>query len=182
MFTAFFICFFMLKDKNIIVSFLKSTLNKNVYDSLIKAKRTTFSVAGKYLKAQLLMVFTTFLLLLIGFFILNVEYALLLAFLISLVDAIPILGTGTILIPWAVISLISKKSALGWGLLSLYGVCALTRQIAEPKIIGNKLGIHPLISIISIYVGVQLFGLWGLIIGPISAVLLKNLLPAKNFR
>lgn len=181
-FTSFFICFFMLKDKNLIISFLKNSLSKNIYEALIKTKKTTFSVAGKYLKAQLLMVFTTFLLLLIGFFILKVEYTLLLAFLISLVDAIPVLGTGTILIPWAVISLISKNSALGWGLLSLYGVCALTRQIAEPKIIGNKLGIHPLISIISIYIGVQLFGLWGLIIGPISAVLLKNFLPDKNFR
>ncbi len=181
-FTAFFICFFMLKDKDIIISFIKNTFSKNFYTALVKAKKTTFSVAGKYLKAQFLLIFTTFLLLLIGFFILQVEYTLLLAFLVSLVDAIPILGTGTILIPWAVISLLSKNSALGWGLLSLYGVCTLTRQIAEPKIIGNKLGIHPLISIISIYTGVQLFGLWGLIIGPVSAVLIKNTLTVKFFQ
>lgn len=181
-FTAFFVCFFMLKDKDIIVSFLKNNLSNKFYASLISAKKTTFSVAAKYLKAQLLMIFTTFLLLLTGFFILNVEYTLLLAFLVSLVDAVPILGTGTILIPWAVISLLSKNSALGWGLLSLYGVCTLTRQIAEPKIIGSKLGIHPLISIISIYTGMQLFGLWGLVIGPLFAVLIKNFLFVKNFR
>lgn len=180
-FTAFFACFFMLKDKEIIVSFFKNTLSKNIYDIMLKAKTTTLSVTGKYLKAQLLMVFITFLLLLLGFFILKVEYTFLLAFLVSLVDAIPILGTGTILIPWAIISLILKNTALGWGLFSLYGVCTLVRQIAEPKIIGNKLGIHPLASIISIYTGMQLFGLWGLIIGPVSVVLIKNILPTKNF-
>lgn len=180
-FTAFFVCFFMLKDKDIIISFFKNTFSKNFYNTLQKAKATTLSVTGKYLKAQLLMVFTTFLLLLAGFSLLKVEYTLLLAFLVSLVDAIPILGTGTILIPWAIISLLSKNSALGWGLLSLYGACTLVRQIAEPKIIGNKLGIHPLASIVSIYTGVQLFGLWGLIIGPIAAVLIKNALPLKNF-
>ena len=98
----------------------------------------------------------------------------------ALVDVIPVFGTGTVLIPIAVFSFLTADKALGWGLLVLYGITLLVRQLCEPKIIGKSLGIHPLATIFAIYTGLKLFGVWGLICGPICAILIKNLVFSKG--
>ena len=133
-----------------------------------------------YLKAQLIIEGILFTVLFLGFTFLQLRYALLLAFFAALVDAFPILGTGTILVPLSVFYFLTDNPATGWGLLVLYGVAILTRQLCEPKIIGSKLGIHPLITIFSIFAGMKLFGFWGLIFGPMAAILVKNLFLARK--
>lgn len=182
MFTAFITAFFMLKDKKKITTYLRALMGSSLYNSVQNAKKSFWGVVCGYLKAELLMGIIIFIVLLGGLSVLRVEYALLLSVLTAIIDAIPLFGAGIVLIPWAIISILSKNSTLGWGLISLYGICLLTRQICEPKIIGKNLGIHPLASIISIYIAMQLFGFLGIIIGPVCAVLVKSVLSVKIFQ
>ncbi|MBQ2889232.1 MAG: AI-2E family transporter, partial [Clostridia bacterium] len=93
----------------------------------------------------------------------------------ALVDAVPVFGTGAILIPMAIFNFLAEKTSLAWGILILYGTALLARQLCEPKIVGKKLGIHPLATIFSIYVGMKLFGVLGLVLAPITTVFLKLL-------
>ena len=95
--------------------------------------------------------------------------ALILAILIAVVDFLPLLGTGIILIPWAVVSLLLGEVRLGIGLLVLYAVSSVLRQIFEPKLIGDGLGLHPLLSLAAMYGGLRLFGVWGMILAPLAA-------------
>ena len=120
-----------------------------------------------YLRACLLLGLTTFLLTFIGLAVLGVPYAFLLAILLAVVDLLPLLGTGIILVPWACICLLLGQVKLGIGLLILYGVSTLVRQILEPKLIGDGLGLHPLASLCAMYAGLRLFGVWGMILSPL---------------
>ena len=101
-------------------------------------------------------------------------YAFLLALLIAAVDFLPLLGTGVVLIPWGIICLILGQVRLGIGLLILYGVTTLIRQVLEPKLIGEGLGLHPLLSLLSMYAGLRLFGVWGMILAPLVAAGIKS--------
>ena len=129
-----------------------------------------------YLKAYVSIMLLTFFEVFIGLTVLRVDYAFLLSIVIAVVDILPVLGTGTILIPWAIFSFIIGKAGLGTGLLILYAVVLIVRQLTEPKIVGNTLGLHPLASLTSIYVGIKLFGLGGIFVGPITAILIGTLL------
>lgn len=127
-----------------------------------------------YLKAYFFIMLLTFLEVFIGLSILKVRYALLLATVISVVDILPVLGTGTILIPWALYSYLSHNVGLGTGLLVLYGVILIVRQIIEPKIVGNSIGLHPLATLASVYIGIKFAGFLGIFIGPIVALCIKG--------
>ncbi|MFR0734584.1 MAG: AI-2E family transporter [Oscillospiraceae bacterium] len=112
----------------------------------------------------------TFLLLTIGFLILQVEFPLLLGALIALVDALPMLGTGTILVPWGLLVLLQGQTALGLGLIALYGVTALTRSILEPRMVGHQLGLNPLLTLVALYMGYRLWGILGMILAPVLTI------------
>ena len=127
-----------------------------------------------YLKAYFLIMLLTFAEIFIGLSILRVSYALLLAILIAVVDILPIIGTGTILIPWAIVSFLTGDVGLGTGLLILYGVVMIVRQIAEPKIVGNSIGLHPLATLAAVYLGIKFVGFLGIFIGPIIALCVKG--------
>ena len=129
-----------------------------------------------YLRAYGILLGMTFALLLVGFWTLRVEYAFLLAFLIALADLLPVIGVGTILIPWGIVMLLQKNFYAGFGLLILYLVISLIRQVAEPKVLGKSLGLHPLLTLFATYVGFSLFGIVGMILAPIVALLGKRLL------
>ena len=118
----------------------------------------------------------TFAMLLIGFWVLRVEYAFLLAFLIALADLLPVIGVGTILIPWSIVMLLQRQFYLGFGLLILFFAISLVRQVAEPKVLGKSLGLHPLLTLFATYVGFVLFGIVGMILAPIVALFAKRLL------
>lgn len=106
------------------------------------------------------------------------DYAFLLAAVIAVIDILPVLGVGTVLIPWATIAFIERNMRLGFGLLILYGVIVIVRQFAEPKIVGGTLGIHPLLTLAAMYLGFRLFGVAGMIIGPILALLARAIATA----
>lgn len=131
---------------------------------------------GGWLAAQGKLMGLTFLLLSAGFFLLKTGNPLLLAALVTLVDAFPILGTGTVLIPWSIICLLQGDSARGIGLLGLYAVVWLARSVLEPRLVGKELGLDPLVTLFSIYAGFRLLGLGGMLIAPFAAMLVTQLL------
>ncbi len=134
----------------------------------------------QYVRAYVLLGFFTFLEVFIGLSVLGIRYAFLLAWLIALVDFLPLLGTGVVLIPWGVISLLLGEYRVGVGLIILYVICTLLRQLMEPKFIGRGLGLHPLVSLVAMYVGLRFFGILGMLVVPLLVAALGSLLPEPS--
>lgn len=128
--------------------------------------RRITSVLGRYLKAYGTIMLLTFAELLLGTVILRVDYALAVSAMIAVIDILPVLGVGTVLVPWSVISFIMGDSYRGVGLLILFGVIYAVRQIAEPRILSDSMGMNPLAALFSVYAGFKLFGVWGMILAP----------------
>jgi sporulation integral membrane protein YtvI len=143
-------------------------------DRLPPIGRRLRRLGRQYLRACLLLGLLTFCLSFIGLAILRVPYAFILALLLAVVDLLPLLGTGVILVPWGIICLLLGQVKLGIGLLILYGAATLIRQVLEPKLIGEGLGLHPLVSLFSMYAGLKLFGVWGMILSPLVTAGLKS--------
>lgn len=122
---------------------------------------------GGWLLAELKLAGMAFLFLCIGFLLLRVKNGFVWALLTTLVDAFPILGVGTVLIPWSLVCLLQGNTARGIGLLALYGAIWLIRSILEPKLIGKELGLDPLVTLIAIYAGWRLWGIPGMLFSPI---------------
>ena len=104
---------------------------------------------------------------------LNVGYPLLMALLIAFADALPIVGSGTILLPWAVISAMNGDINLALALFILFVVITIVRQLLEPKVVSNQIGIHPIFTLIAMYTGYKAMGVMGMLIGPIIIIILK---------
>ena len=129
----------------------------------------------KCLASYALILCITFLEISVGLTVLRVPNAILIALCIAVFDILPVLGTGGIMIPWGIISLIMGKWVLGLGLLALYLIITVIRNIIEPKIVGHQVGLHPVVTLFSMLAGLQLFGIIGLFGFPITLSLLKNL-------
>jgi len=133
-------------------------------------------VVGSWLKAQAQISCVIFLIVMIGFFLLKIPYGPLWAALVALVDAIPVLGTGTVLIPWAIISILQGNQLLAIGLFCIYGACLMTRTVLEPKLVGRNLGLDPLVTLICLYVGFRIWGILGMLTAPVLAAAVKTIL------
>lgn len=129
---------------------------------------------GGWCKAQLKLMAVTFLILTAGFLFLRVEYPLLFGVAIAVIDALPVFGTGTILIPWGLLAFLQGNMFLGVGLLCLYGAAALTRTALEPQMIGKQIGLDPLATLLALYAGYRFFGVLGMVLFPIGAILAKQ--------
>ena len=130
---------------------------------------------GGWLKAQLLLMLITFGELTAGLLVLRVELALLLAGLIALVDALPVFGAAAVLVPWGLVTLISGHTLTGVGLLVLCGTVTLVRSLLEPRLVGSRVGLHPLAALAGMYAGFQALGVAGMILAPLVLVLAKQL-------
>lgn len=135
---------------------------------------------GSWLRAQVKLSGVTFGIVLVGFFLLRVEQPILWAAVTAIVDAVPMLGTGTVLVPMAVISLIWGDKVRGIGLLGLYVTAFVTRSSLEPRLVGRQLGLNPLITLFSLYVGFRIWGVGGMILAPILAVLAFQLTAVED--
>ena len=124
-----------------------------------------------WLKAQCKLAGTTFFIVTGGFILLGIPYAPLWAFLVALVDAIPLLGTGTALIPWSIVSFLQGDRIRCLGLLGIYAAAALTRSALEPRLVGRQLGLDPLITLAALYAGYRLWGIGGMLLSPLITVL-----------
>lgn len=141
-----------------------------------KEVRRELSGAGiAYVKTQIILVLLVSMVCTIGLAVIHNPYAMLFGVAIGIFDAFPVLGSGLILVPWAVVSFIRGKILAGAVLLTLYGICQFIREYLEPKLLGGKMGIRPIQSLMSVYVGYELFGILGLFLGPFGLVMIKSL-------
>lgn len=148
--------------------------------NLLKHSATT-AFAG-YLKAQLLLSAGVFLIMAGGFFWMSLPFALLLALGIAILDFIPMIGSGMILLPWAVVVRLLGDGAMAWQLCGIWIATAVFRQVLEPKVLGQQTGLSPLLSLGSIYLGLELGGLWGMIFAPILLLVAMNFFALGIFR
>ncbi|MGI6085410.1 MAG: sporulation integral membrane protein YtvI [Acetivibrionales bacterium] len=167
--------YFMSSDKNAIIKFLDLQIPTSWLNKSKTITKNVFSAFFGWLRAQLILTSITFSEILMGLLILNVNNALLLALLIALVDVLPVLGAGTVLIPWAIINLVLGNTKLGLSLALLYVIILFVRQLIEPKVLGKQIGVHPLFTLAGMYIGLRIWGVAGMFIGPLSIVALKYL-------
>lgn len=148
--------------------------------SMLDSVRRMRGVLGKWLLAQCKLMSLTFCILAAGLTLLRIPGSLLWAVLVSLVDALPILGTGTVLVPWSVVSFLQGDTPRALGILGIYITAALTRSMLEPKLLGKHLGLDPLVTLMALYIGYRLWGVGGMILAPLLTVAALQLRQADN--
>ena len=173
-------CFYISFEFDGINTFIASKIPVGIKRRFPGMRRQAAITVLKYIRAYIIILSVTATELFIGFSFLKIEYSLLLAIIIAFIDILPVLGVGTVLIPWGLITLMMKDFRTGTGLLILYGIITILRQFIEPKIIGKSLGLHPLVSLISMYMGFRLFGVFGMITGPLTAMVISSVIRMKN--
>ena len=135
---------------------------------------------GSFAKAYALITAITFTELFVAFSVIGIRYAFLIALLTALIDILPVLGTGTVLIPWAAFLLVGGDTKAGISLLVIYAVITLVRELIEPRIVGGSIGISPFASLASMYVGLRLFGAIGLLVCPLAVIAAQNIVKSKS--
>lgn len=180
---TFLALYFMCTDKVYMIDQLEHHLPEVWVKKLYRHLKDLVKVLGGYLKAEATLIIISFIVSLVGLYIfhfvgLNVKYPLLYAVAIGFVDALPIFGSGTVMVPWAIIEGFNGDIKLGISILGLWIVMSIVRQLIEPRIVGNHIGIHPIFTLIAMYTGFKLIGVIGLFIGPIALIILKNVFSA----
>jgi len=170
--------YFMMSDYPRLAAKLKSIISPKAYNGYAALKDVTLNALGSYLRAQLLMAFFIFLFSLIALLIVQQEFALLLAFVLGVIDFLPLIGTAIVLVPWAIVNIVAGDLGIGIYLLAMSLIAFLLRRIIEPKVVGSQMGLSPLTALASIYIGMRLGGVIGLILGPIVAMVLVSLYKA----
>lgn len=158
-------------------SWILTRFSREKLKPILKTLARIRKAVGGWLMAQLRLAGVTFALLVMGMLILRIPYGVLWAFGISLLDALPVLGTGTILLPWGLICYLQGDRARAIGLLGLYAAISLIRSVLEPKLVGRQLGLDPLVTLFALYAGYKLWGIGGMILSPLLAVTVMQLLP-----
>lgn len=166
--------YFFSSDDRKIRAFFKAHLPARWAARLRRTRGSAMATLGKYLRALGILLAITFGELTIGFLVVGVDYALLSAFFIALIDALPVFGAGCVLIPWALGCLLKGQYSLAVGLATIYLVVTLIHNLLEPKIVGKQIGLHPLANLAAVYIGLKLFGFYGLFM-PVLIVLAKQI-------
>ena len=175
-------CCFVTKDYYLIAGFFKKQLSAERWEIVVEAKDQFMKNTLKMLRGYAMIMSITFAELAIGLTILRIPYSIAIALLISFVDILPVVGTGTVMIPWAIICIATGNLWIGIGLLVVYGIITVIRYIIEPKIIGKQVGLQPIVTLFIMFVGLQLFGILGLFGFPIILIILKNLQDTGKIR
>jgi len=159
---------------------LEKRFPKDKWKPVLEAFQRIRSAIGGWLVAQLKLSGLTFCLLAAGFLLLRIPYALLWALGIALLDAFPVLGTGTALLPWALVSFLQGNTPIAIGLLGTYAVVSLVRSALEPKLVGRQLGLDPLVTLMALYAGYKIWGIGGMILAPLLTVTALQLVPERK--
>ena len=174
-------CCFMTADFATVKRVILSLFRTETREKIIRSKNLLVPSLSKMGKAYGLIILITFSELVLGLFLLKLigiyegGYIFIFALITAIIDIVPILGTGTVLIPWALYCLLDGKISLAIGIFIMYACITIIRQIIEPKLVSNQLGIPPFATIIAMYVGTQIFGVLGIFILPITLVMVKLL-------
>lgn len=156
--------------------FFRERLCATGLDRYLPTLKKARQAAYGWLKAQGLLMLLTFLTVGVGFWLLGIRGGLLWAALVALVDAVPMLGTGIILLPWALVSFLQGQRLRALGLCALVGAAALLRTVLEPRLVGKQLGLDPLVTLVCLYAGYRLWGFLGLLLAPMLAGVLLSVL------
>ena len=172
--------YFMCVDKIYMIDQLEHHLPETWVKRIGVHLKTLIKSLGGYLKAEFILVIISFFISLIGIYIFyflgwNIEFPLLIALGIAFVDALPIFGSGTIMLPWAGFLAFTGDLKLAIGIFVLWCIMSIVRQLLEPKIISGSIGIHPIFTLIAMYTGFKFIGIFGLLLGPIILIILKNI-------
>lgn len=167
--------YFFIVERDKIIEFWKRYLPKGGSKYYRYLKGDVKHLIGGYFLAQFRIMFVVAAILIVGFLILGISYSFLLGILIALLDFLPLFGTGTVLIPWGIIKLLSGDYAMAAGLILLYVLSQVIRQVIQPKIVGDTLGLPPLLTLVFLYLGFKLHGLSGMILAVPLGILALNL-------
>lgn len=167
--------YFMLSEKEEITRFVSKQFSPQSKANFAKYSTGAHDIVGGYFKAQIKIMGFVWVVLFVGLLILKVRFGLLFSVLIALLDFLPFFGTGTVLWPWALFQLLSGDYSMAIGLMIIYGVSQGLRHVIQPKILGDTIGMNPLLTMILMYVGYRLFGVWGLIFAAPIGMLIINL-------
>ena len=172
--------YFICVDKIYILDQIEYHLPKVWVKRLSNHLKELIQTLGGYLKAEATLILVSFIISLVGLYILsflnfNIQYQLLMALFIGFVDALPILGSGTVMVPWAIISGLNGDLSLGIAILALFIIMSIVRQFLEPKLVSKNIGVHPIFTLIAMYTGFKITGVIGLLLGPIVLIIIKNI-------
>ena len=174
-------CCFMTSDYRNMRDMILRQMGENRRSAVVRAKQVIFSTLGKMGKSYSIIICVTFAELAVGLLVLKLigvytgGYIFAIALITAIVDILPVLGTGTVLIPWAVYSFCTGKIGFGIGILVIYAIIGVVRQVIEPKLVASQLGLPPYLMLMAMFVGTQLFGFIGLFLLPITFTLIKVL-------
>lgn len=174
--------FYFAIDYDLISKFLKRQLPEKASHLLLDIKTYTLQTLLKFCKAYGIIIGITFMELSIGFLILGVDKAFTIAAIIAVLDIIPVLGVGGAIFPWALVQLIKGRFVFAIGLIVLYVIVLVVRNIIEPKVVGGQVGLHPVVMLICMFAGVKIFGVLGLFVMPVVIIILKNLNDSGKIR
>ena len=171
--------YFVCTDRIYILDFMEHHMSKKWVQKIgVHIREITIKLGG-YLKAEAILILVSFIISLVGLYIfkfvgMNVRYPLLIALGIGFVDALPILGSGSVMAPWAVMEALNGDIQLGIAIIVLWIIMSIVRQFLEPKIVSGKIGIHPIFTLIAMYTGFKVIGVMGMLVGPIVLIILKS--------
>lgn len=173
-FVALISAYFFTKDKAVIRQAYLTYVEPLTGSFLGPARHELAASVWGYIKTQLILMLFTFCVCAAGMFILRAPHPLLLSAVTAVIDALPFFGSGFILWPGTLIHLIMGRPLLAVGYLVIYGMIQAMRQILQPRILGAQIGLHPLLTLFSMYFGFRCIGVWGLLLGPVAAVILRS--------
>ena len=172
--------YFFMADRERIFSSVRGACPKWIAGQWRITKAGLSRAVAGYFRAQAILMVMVGIISIIGLFILGNQYALFLGLLFAVLDFIPMLGPALVLIPWALLSLFLGNFSQAIGLLVIYGIITIARQVLQPKIMGAQMGVHPLALLMSMFIGFRVFGLFGFIIGPSLLMIFKAVKEANQ--
>lgn len=172
--------FFFILDFESVLGFFKSRLPKKAVGFMSELRGKFFATTLKYLRSYALITLITFALLFLGLSVIGTKNAVAAALIIALLDVLPVIGTGLIILPWALIAMLGGRVGYGIGLIVIWAVITVTRNVIEPKIVGKQVGLHPLVTLIAMFVGTKLFGFVGLVALPLGLSVAVSVLNERD--
>ena len=178
---TFISAYFFIADRDEVLHLAKRITPEPIVTRMTMVSDNLKYAVGGYFKAQFKIMAVVFLLLSAGFLIMGLNFTFLLAILIAFLDFLPFFGTGTALLPWAVYKFLVGNYKMAAGLLALYGVTQLVRQLIQPKLVGDSIGMNPLLTLVFLYVGYKTGGIFGMIFAVPAGLIVINLYKAGAF-
>ena len=170
--------FFISRDKNLILETCLAPVPDEWEQKITRLQEEIINAAVGFIRAQMILISITTLIAITGLLVLGSNYALVAGLSAGLLDLIPVIGPGMLFMPWIIYNFIAGNSSFALSLILLYIIITTVRQLSEAKIVGESIGVHPLATLVAMYLGIQLFGISGVFIGPAVVVVLRAVFKA----